>query len=381
LDLGAQNLYHLTLDSARAFVSKHGGISDEIKFTKTANQIARGSRPEVGSIHSRLSEIIDLSNVEYTSFDVCPGLRTEILDLNRQDLPERYREYFDVILNFGTTEHVFNQYNSYRVMHDALSSRGVFFHQVPTVGYVDHGYFCYHPLFFKDLALANDYEILDMWYSASGGYPINATIDFRDPLKPGLKNSATIQAEAMMPLCALLNVVMRKLRPSPFRIALELETAHSAPSSQVSALYLGTPVVRGTRTSHVALIRRLQPARRCSRCWACLPSLSAASFARGSMLAWLVPGRMALSSVGAPLSRQWKHGYGSCEPRATAFSRSVRSSVSAPAWCNGSLAQWAHSNYEHVSATGLLFRNFFGWSDEAQFCPVTANNRSEHSTG
>jgi hypothetical protein len=39
------------------------------------------------------------------------------------------------------------------------------------------------------------------------------------------------------------------------------------------------------------------------------------------------------------------------------------------------LAQWAHSNHEHVPATGLLFRNFFGWSDEAQFCPVTANNR------
>jgi hypothetical protein len=29
----------------------------------------------------------------------------------------------------------------------------------------------------------------------------------------------------------------------------------------------------------------------------------------------------------------------------------------------------------NVPATGLLFRNFFGCSDEAQFCPVTANNR------
>jgi hypothetical protein len=260
LDVGTQNLYHLTLDSARAFVDNHGGISDEIEFKTSVDEIALRSRPGNVSNRSWLSEIIDLSNIEYTSFDVCPGLRTEILDLNRQDLPEKYRDYFDVVLNFGTTEHIFNQFNSYRVMHDALSSGGVFFHQVPTVGYVDHGYFCYHPLFFKDLALANDYEILDMWYSTSGAYPINATIDFRDALKPNVKNSATIPADAATPLSAVLNVVMRKLRPSPFRIALELETTHSGPASQISALYLGDPVVRATRTRHLAaeLARRVR---------------------------------------------------------------------------------------------------------------------------
>jgi hypothetical protein len=29
----------------------------------------------------------------------------------------------------------------------------------------------------------------------------------------------------------------------------------------------------------------------------------------------------------------------------------------------------------NTSQPAACFRNFFGWSDEAQFCPVTANNR------
>jgi SAM-dependent methyltransferase len=242
LDLGTQNLYHLSLESAQAFARKHGGISDEAAFAKAVEPAVLKSQAAPSS--GWLSEIIDLTNVEYTSFDVCAGLKTEILDLNREDLPEKYREYFDVVLNFGTTEHIFNQLNSYRLMHDALSSGGVFFHQVPTLGYVDHGYFCYHSLFFKDLALANDYEILDMWYCTSGGFPVNATIDVRDPLKPGIKNSAAIPADAAMPLSAVLNVVMRKKRSSPFRVALELETSHSALNEQVATMYQGDPAPR-----------------------------------------------------------------------------------------------------------------------------------------
>jgi hypothetical protein len=59
-----------------------------------------------------LSEITDLTNIEYDSIDVCPGLRnTEILDLNFDPLPKRMRDRYDVVFNFGTTEHIFNQWN------------------------------------------------------------------------------------------------------------------------------------------------------------------------------------------------------------------------------------------------------------------------------
>src|SRR5271170_2320990 len=98
LDIGTQHLYHLTIDGARAFVARHGGIADEPTFRRVAEQLVLRSRP--GNIPNRswLSELIDLTNIEYTSFDVCPGLRTEIFDLNRQELPEKYSGHFDVIL-------------------------------------------------------------------------------------------------------------------------------------------------------------------------------------------------------------------------------------------------------------------------------------------
>ena len=80
-------------------------------------------------------------------------------DLNTDSVPESWGR-FDLVTNCGTTEHVFNQANAFRVIHDLTKVGGIMYHQLPVAGDPTHGLFVYTLKFFKRLAKANAYEIL-----------------------------------------------------------------------------------------------------------------------------------------------------------------------------------------------------------------------------
>jgi hypothetical protein len=175
-------------------------------------------------------------SIFYTSFDVCPALKTEILDLNFEGCPAGYRGTFDVVLNFGTTEHIINQVNCYRVMHDALKVGGVGVHQVPSVGWLDHGYFSYQPPFFDDLVKANRYEMVERWFTRWSETSLNPSIDLRDPWRPQVRDSASDGAPRTVPNYNL-NIVVAKRVEAPFAITLELATSHAALSAGIDQRY------------------------------------------------------------------------------------------------------------------------------------------------
>jgi SAM-dependent methyltransferase len=69
---------------------------------------------------------------------------------------------FDISVNHGTAEHVFNIGNVFRVMHEAVVPGGLMFHESPFTGWVDHGFYCLQPTLFFDLARVNGYDIVLM---------------------------------------------------------------------------------------------------------------------------------------------------------------------------------------------------------------------------
>jgi len=80
-------------------------------------------------------------------------------DLNRPlDLPRSY----DVVINHGTAEHIFNVGMVFKSMHDATQPGGYMVHDVPFTGWVDHGFYCLQPGLFYDLAAANEYELVSL---------------------------------------------------------------------------------------------------------------------------------------------------------------------------------------------------------------------------
>ena len=61
------------------------------------------------------------------------------------------------MVNTGTTEHIANQAQAFRIIHDLTRIGGVMFHEVPA-GSWNHGLINYTPKFFLLLHKQNDYE-------------------------------------------------------------------------------------------------------------------------------------------------------------------------------------------------------------------------------
>jgi hypothetical protein len=84
------------------------------------------------------------------------------LDLNRDSVPRHLQSSFDLVVNAGTTEHVANQDNAFKVIHDLAAVGGLMLHEVPAGGMLTHGVIGYNMQFFFLLCRDNDYEVLDL---------------------------------------------------------------------------------------------------------------------------------------------------------------------------------------------------------------------------
>lgn len=247
LDVGTSNVYNVPADEAAALISRHNRRLPAADARRLAERLAAGSGvgPDgVALNRAWLGEVFDAVGVEYHSFDVAEMYRTEVFDLNRDRLPERHRGRFDLVLNFGTTEHVFNQFNAFEVIHDAVAPGGVVWHQLPSAGHVGHCYFTYHPRLFLDMARTNGYELLRYWVSvggASGAFdgledyaadlPAIADFLYRWDTRPQPTECVPVPDVAV-------NALYRKTADRPFRVPLETTTSAGRLPESVTAAYL-----------------------------------------------------------------------------------------------------------------------------------------------
>lgn len=104
--------------------------------------------------------MFELANFEYRSIDLFDGFRTIVLDLNSDELPDDMVGGFDFVTNIGTSEHIANQVQCFKIAHDALTVGGRMICQVPMAGYINHGLIKYEPKFFVALMRANNYKLI-----------------------------------------------------------------------------------------------------------------------------------------------------------------------------------------------------------------------------
>ena len=124
-------------------------------------------------------------------------------DLN-QPLPDLGE--FDVVINHGTAEHVFNIAQVFASMHAACAVDGWLIHESPFTGWIDHGFYCLQPTLFYDLARANCYEIAGVWIEEIRSQTI-IDVHGRDHI-----------AALNIPNNAMLFVALRKRIADPFRL-------------------------------------------------------------------------------------------------------------------------------------------------------------------
>ena len=239
LDIGTSNLYAADTERVVRFFREHGcSISPDVFAFAEELTKASGKNPDGSAINEAwLGQVIEAIGMEYDSIDIAVGYKTRTVDLNRDALPSNMVNHFDAVINCGTTEHILNQFNAFRAIHDATKVGGHIFHQVPATGHTDHGYFCYTSRFFLDLAGYNKYEVVDFWIDGPDRY---------DKMYTGMRSYAMTfpklqevlnripngereaRIEAMEVPNNSINVIFRKTHAQPFMGMVEISTSWGA---------------------------------------------------------------------------------------------------------------------------------------------------------
>jgi hypothetical protein len=200
LDLGSQNVSgDIPLNVGREFMQTFG-------VTVHDDRIAQDLRPGV-----KVEHLMRDAGFQYSAFDVYVDGATRIFDLNTQSLEAADVARFDVVTNYGTSEHVCNQFNLFKVAHDALSIGGVMINSVPFYGHVNHGLFNYHPKFFTSLINNNGYETFFIGFSDV--YRAGDTDSYADT--EGAENGEHWKNKYLG--SAEIIVIFRKVTDAPFK--------------------------------------------------------------------------------------------------------------------------------------------------------------------
>ena len=112
----------------------------------------------------------------YTAIDIDGSPGSLPLDLNVDEVPAEHKGRYQLVMNLGTTEHVADQNQAMKVVHDLTAVGGVMIHTVPMQGYSNHGLLNYNPKFFWMLAKSCRYHWLDMRISYDTPMPLSADI-------------------------------------------------------------------------------------------------------------------------------------------------------------------------------------------------------------
>lgn len=113
----------------------------------------------------------------YTAIDINSKFGSLLMDLNL-DLHRDYQftSTYDLVTNNGTGEHLFNQYQVFKNMHDLANVDGLMVHIMPFVNWINHGFFSFHPILYADLAAVNDYEVVRMTFANRWGYEVEVDL-------------------------------------------------------------------------------------------------------------------------------------------------------------------------------------------------------------
>jgi hypothetical protein len=71
------------------------------------------------------ASLFQRAGFRYRAVDITPYPHTLRIDLNVDSLPFWHRRRYALVMNCGTTEHVLNQLNAFRLIHDATAVGGL----------------------------------------------------------------------------------------------------------------------------------------------------------------------------------------------------------------------------------------------------------------
>ena len=162
----------------------------------------------------------------YNCIDTDGKFGAVVLDINFDLVPSDHKGKYDFVTNHGTTEHLINQLNAFKLIHDLTRSGGLMLHALPFLGQVDHGFFNYQPNLFDALARYNSYQTLGMWIGVD--WQLSSFI----PWDPKLLEFLVLSPKST----GLLIVLQRKMHDAEFQVPFQ-GVYEQTKTSDVSARY------------------------------------------------------------------------------------------------------------------------------------------------
>lgn len=210
-DIGATQLFgDGTQEGVRSFLNFYaarydGAMPSDKVADATIDLIAKGGF---------LGDLLVLAGFRYTALDIFHATNTILFDLNLHAPGPALKNRFDLVMNFGTTEHVINQLRAFQTIHDLTRVGGIMYHDLPMAGYLNHALFRYDPLFFRSVMLANSYAVLLETVSLGAPKPVPEDLRRIGFNLPEINDVG-------------LEIVLRRGSDAEFQVPLEVSTALS----------------------------------------------------------------------------------------------------------------------------------------------------------
>lgn len=147
----------------------------------------------------------------YTCVDFDANFGSIPLDFNFDTVPAEHRNRYGLTTNYGTTEHLINQYNAFKMVHDFTKPGGLMLHALPFTGYMEHGFFNYQPNLFEALAKYNSYRTLGIWIHLD--WRLSSLV----PWEPGVMDSLALNPKTTN----LLVVLQQKMHATEFCVPIQ----------------------------------------------------------------------------------------------------------------------------------------------------------------
>jgi hypothetical protein len=129
---------------------------------KKSRYIKKATKPELAAMSylddRELFKTLGFNEVLRLDYSNYEGAEITF-DLNSCSLPEELYSRFDMIIDGGTTEHVFHVPNLFRSVSCMLKPGGRIVHLLPSSNYMDHGFYMFSPTLFYDYYSTNKFEI------------------------------------------------------------------------------------------------------------------------------------------------------------------------------------------------------------------------------
>ena len=167
---------------------------------------------------------------DYKSIDINGAYESFQFDLNK-DISKMYNfnKKYDLVINNGTGEHVFNQYALFLNLHNLTNINGIMLNILPFIDWINHGFYNFNPILFADLAASNNYKILKISLANRNGAELkldNSDLSIMfEQIKPHINDSKFNKmveiAKDKIGKNILLVVILKKLSDKKFKAPLQ----------------------------------------------------------------------------------------------------------------------------------------------------------------